>query len=365
MTTFEVDNVDSAKYPLPVAKDMLELVTTAIGVKPESCSKPLEDLSPVKFFWPIRNSLLEAVHTSYDKHYPLTLSPDIIWQCVAQGFAIHVNKNAEKLRHMFVTHREKKKLKVRRDDFVKGSSENDWEKAFGAFSDEIRENIGDDIHGLLTPDFSTTGPVEKAASQVVLMNTFKEYFNFEASSFCGIPSVTLEGSVEDWEKISEKTLSLSRFDFQQWTDAVKPILDEFVNASSGVVNKKFWQSLYKLTDMSGGPCITGWIVALFPYIGSRLEDMRPNPYLLSWGRGAGPFSGITTKSIPPGAVSTPFTWQYYKEELEMYFYAGFLGVGQDKKTLALKPLIGWAVVGKEEEEKSKMGQRMCYGLPQV
>ena len=26
----------------------------------------------------------------------------------------------------------------------------------------------------------------------------------------------------------------------------------------------------------------------------------------------------------------------------MYFYAGFLGVGQDKKSLSLQPVIGWA-----------------------
>ena len=352
MATFEVDNVKRAENPLPVAKDMLELITTKIQVKPESCCKLSANINPLKS-WSNQNSFVEAVHTAYQSHYPLTLSPDIIWQCVAQGFAIHVNKNAEKLRHMFVAHEGKKKLMVRMDSFVKGSPDNNWERAFGAFSDEIRKNIGAEIHDLLTPDFSTTGPVEKAASQIVLMNTFKEYFQYGLYTQCGIPSITLEGTTEDWNKLREKTLSLSRFDFQWWTDAVKPILDEFVNASSGVVNKEFWQTIFKVSGGSGGPYITGWVVTLFPYIGHSREFMRPNRLLESWGQSR----GVTTNSFPPGSVCTPFMWQYFEEEFDMYFYAGFLGVGQDKKTLALKPVIGWAVVDKEEEEKSKMEQR--------
>ena len=355
MSTFEVDDVKRDENPLPVAKDMMDLITTKIQVKPESCCKLSADINPVKS-WSALNSFVEAVHTAYQSHYPLTLSPDIIWQCVAQGFAIHVNKNAEKLRHMFVAHEGKKKLEVRRDDFVKGSPDNDWEQAFGTFSDEIEKNVGDEIHSLLTPDFSTTGPVEKAASQVVLMNTFKEYFNYGLPTRCGIPSITLEGTTEDWSQLRRKALSLSRFDFQWWTDAVKPILDEFVNASSGVVNKEFWQTIYKVFGGSGGPFITGWVLTLFPYVGYKKEYARPNGYLQSWGQ-SGEFHGITTGSFPPGTVSTPFTWKYFEEEFDMYFYAGFLGFGQDKKTLALKPVIGWAVVDKEEEEKSKMGRR--------
>ena len=257
---------------------------------------------------------------------------------------------------MFVAHEGKKQLVIRVDDFIKGSPDNDWEQALGTFSDEIRKNVGDEIHGLLTPDFSTTGPVEKAASQVVLMNTFKEYFEFICCTSCGIPSITLEGTVEDWKKLREKTLSLSRFDFQWWTDAVKPILDEFVNASSGVVNKEFWQAIYKVSGGSGGPYITGWVVTLFPYVGHSQEFMKPNRLLQSWGQSRA-FGGITTDSFPSGSVCTPFMWQYFEEEFDMYFYAGFLGVGQDKKTLALKPVIGWAVVDKEEEEKSKLEQR--------
>ena len=129
-----------------------------------------------------------------------------------------------------------------------------------------------------------------------------------------------------------------------------------MNASSGVVNKKFWQTIYKESGGSGGPYITGWVVTLFPYVGYSQEFIKPNRFLQTWQSRA--YGGVQTVDFPPGSVCTPFIWQYLEEEFDMYFYAGFHGVGQDKKTLALKPVIGWAVVDKEEEEKSKMEQKV-------
>ena len=355
--TFEVDKVKRATASCRKA-GLQAILTNKIQVNPESHSKFPEHLDPVDV-GRLRNSFVGAVHAAYHSHYPLVLSPDMIWQCVAQGFAIHVNKNAEKLRHLFVAHEGKKKIVVRRDEFVKGSPDNDWEGALGDFSEEIRKNVGNEIHGILTPEFSTTGPVERAAAQVVMMDAFKEYFEYMCMTMCGIPEITLEGTVEDWKKLREKALSLARFDLQWWIDPLKPILDEFVNAASGKITKKFWQSIYKISDGSGGPYITGWVVTLFPYLGRDVKKMHTNSYLKSWGT-VSCFHGVTTDSFPSGSVSTPFTWQYFAEEFEMYFYAGFLGVGQDKKSLSLQPVIGWAVVDKEEEEKAKMTQRRAF-----
>ena len=79
----------------------------------------------------------------------------------------HVNANAEKLRSMFVKH---ETLSVRRDDFVNGADPNNpWPEVFAEFSEQIRQHIGAESHDLLTPEFTTTGPNEKASSQVILM----------------------------------------------------------------------------------------------------------------------------------------------------------------------------------------------------
>ncbi len=57
------------------------------------------------------------------------------------------------------------------------------------------------------------------------------------------------------------------------------------------------------------------------------KHMRQNSYLDSWNQqdDSAIFPrGVTTRMFPNGTVSTPFIWQYFSEEFEMYFYAGFL-----------------------------------------
>lgn len=48
------------------------------------------------------NPLVSAVHLAFSRHLPLTLSPDVIWLTIVQGFSNHVNQNAESLRPRLV-----------------------------------------------------------------------------------------------------------------------------------------------------------------------------------------------------------------------------------------------------------------------
>ena len=336
MSTFPVDQVSRATKPLPQENFEKVVISHTGGVKPESFSKPtrvpFEDQEGV-------NAFIAAVHTAYALHYPLVLSPDAIWMCIAQGLAQHISANADKLRSMFVEHEGKKELNVRRDDFIKGSPLNPWQEVFDEFSKQIQKHVGQKTHDLLTPEFSTTGPVEKAAAQVVLMNSFKEYFSYTVTTSCGIPEITLEGTVEDWKKLREKALGLAQYDLDWWIDALRPILDQFVAAASGDVNQQFWSTTYKQINTSGGPYISGWIVTLFPYIGQM--ELYRNRFLKGWETRQ--FISMTTASCPPGVVCTPFKWQYLEQEFPMHFYAGFMAATQDPDTLAIYPEIGWAV----------------------
>ncbi len=40
--------------------------------------------------------------SAFSEHRPLLLTPDTIWMTIAQGFAQHINNNAERLRYQFV-----------------------------------------------------------------------------------------------------------------------------------------------------------------------------------------------------------------------------------------------------------------------
>ena len=149
------------------------------------------------------HALLTAMKLSFYEHFPLCLSPDAIWITLARGFALHVNEHAEALRHRFVAHSGQKELKVVRSDFSPGA-ENPWPEVFAEFSDQIANETGG-MSELVQADFSTTGPVERAVSNLMVMETFKSYFEYIMYAGCGTPFITLTGTVEDWSKLRERT----------------------------------------------------------------------------------------------------------------------------------------------------------------
>lgn len=320
----------------------------------ESCSQYSGRLVAFVNFHPV----VAAIHYAFNDHRPLCLSPDIIWLLISQGLANHINANAEQLRPEFVKHQGKIKIEVRRDDFVKGSPENPWNEVFGAFSAAIRHQVGEVTHELLIPTFSTTGLVEKAAAEIVLLDAMQFYFEYELRTLCGIPKIKLEGTVTDWQELLKRIKELAQFGLQWWIDSLIPILDEFITAAQGKSNKRFWQSMYKFNDGSGGPYITGWITAFFPYLKHRKtgKASQQNPWLIKGGSQLQELlypiensnddtfgHGLTTEAFPSGLAKAPFVWKYHRLSYKMEFLGGFVGVRQDLNYLFLRPEIGWAV----------------------
>ena len=277
------------------------------------------------------------------------LSPDDVWLCIAQGFATHVNRNADVLRGAFVRHEGKAKIAVRRDEFVKGSPSNDWAGVFSELSDRIRDHVGK-TRDLVVADFSTSGIVERVASEVVLFDAMQSYFDYRTTTLCGIPEITLLGTVEDWISIRRRASLLAEFDLSHWTKALLPVLDQIVSTAQGSVDRSFWRSFYKWNDASGGPYVTGWINVLFPYV--ETQDFSAtqrqacwNDSATSWGSGTNRAfgSGPAVHDFPVGLSSAPFVWNYLRTKIPMVFTGGFLGISQNATTGAVRPAIGWAI----------------------
>jgi hypothetical protein len=380
-TTFEVSNVRPATEPLPEVSYKEAVEAQIPPAKPlnnlgandrkqhpsqpqdlpaapavrsvESCSRYHGRLLDQVAYHPV----VAAVHLAFMDHRPLCLSPDTIWLMIIQGVANHINANAKKLQRSIISHRGKIAIEVRRDDFVKGSPENPWAEVFNEFSMQIRDHIGPKID-LFVPGFSTTGPVERAAAEVVLLDAMQCYFEYEVHTLCGIPTITLAGTPKDWKTLTERVQAFRKLGLRSWLDVVSPILEQFSRAAQGHVDQTFWRSIYKLNDRSGGPVITGWITAFFPY----LKDYRtkhatvPVNEFFKIGRGnldamLNPdhernrqwACGPTTEQFPSGLSKAPFIWKYFDRHFDMEFLGGFVGVAQDEETLTLRPEIGWAV----------------------
>jgi hypothetical protein len=411
----------------------------------EACSRYCGQLIAGVPFHPV----VAAAHRAFMDHRPLCLSPDIIWLMICQGVANHINANAEELRPKIVSHQVKITIHVRRDEFVKGSPENPWAEAIEEFTGKVRQHIGS-AFDLFQPNFSTTGPVERAAAGIVLLDAMQSYFTYDMDTFCGIPAITLEGTPEDWQAIADRAEQFAFLDLEWWLEPLRAVLRQFVAAAQGNVDRPFWQSLYKYRDESGGPMITGWISTLFPYLTESQTDLTEsqtdltesqtglaahrNPYLtLELQRAKDPDGafdgehddididnehddidfddehddidfdeedsddfdeldddnsdldqdsdedyrderlvgawlrpkpnrrrdvedrdadfgwGPCISNLPSGVSRAPFHWDYLDRSFDMEFLGGFLGVSQDKDTLAVKPEIGWAVREAPEE----------------
>jgi len=338
--TLSVANVEKNKNPLSKmnAKKSIEAL---LGEKTvESCSSYNEDIC----YSPPYHSFVAAAHMAFDKHYPLCLSPDIFWLLITQGFAKIVNNNSEQMRKYFISHEGKKEIEVVNNLLVKGKIDNPWSDVFDDFSQAIEENIGTENHRNIVVRFSTTGKIEKAANEVVLMDSMQSYFDCSVRTLCGIPEIMLEGEVEDWKKLLDATQKIMKSYKTTWFEKVIPLLSEIVETAKGKSNSSFWNDFYKLDSGSGGPYITGWIVNMFPYLCSTdwntgtKRDVN-NTYVD--GKNS-LFSGITHDKFPSGLSSVPFKWKYFLDVFDMTFIAGFTGVEQNEQGF-LRPKIGWAV----------------------
>jgi hypothetical protein len=196
-------------------------------------------------------------------------------------------------------------------------------------------------------DFSTTSPVIRTASQVVMMDAFQQYFNYELAFICGIPSITVQGSVNDWVKIRERVDVMANFHLDWWTDRLKPICDGFIATVQGTPSQRFWKHIYSPKEMYGGDCITGWLADLFPYVKHPITDAPTvrNPILDIPRTNLTEKDGLSSSAIPAGLSQAPFTvTSGSNESKEFNIVAGFFGVRQQADSGQVEPEIGWAVV---------------------
>ena len=298
-----------------------------------------------------KDTFYKCIIDAYAKHQPITLSPDMIWLLICQGFSRYVNAHAEEMRPLFVSHSGKEDLVVlAQSDLLSGKA--DWEKLMNDFSAQIEKNTKTDIAKTITADFSTTTLAERIASQTTLMESVKSYFDYTVIYIkCGIPNITIEGTPDDWQRVIEKTKNLQSYKIGTWLNDLEPILNEFVKAAEGKPRQEFWQNIVKkkkIDELNRGGCsltkptmIDGWILKFFPdKDGNTLDSIS------------------ASQSMPDEYVCTGFKYMVLApngsvlKETNMEIFAGFIGAKVDTLTKSLAPKIGWQVRVAETEQDS-------------
>ena len=299
-----------------------------------------------------KDVFFQTIVRAYAEHRPLVLSPDMVWLLISQGFARYVNAHSDELRDQIVSHTEKMDLVVETKKNLL-YEDADWKKLIAGFAAQINEYTKGDVAKTITADFTTTGVTERIVSQVTLMETVKTYFDYVVHYMgCGIPSITLMGTPQDWQKVLEKTEQLEKYGMGDWFKSLKPILTEFIKASEGKPNQAFWQNMVKkenpdklvgnkVCDFRKPTVLDGWMLKLFPDENGLTLDQVPHIH-----------------EMPSERVYVDFRYQVIDiangnviVDTPMELIAGYIGTEVDTLTHALTPKMGWMVRQIESNEK--------------
>lgn len=296
--------------------------------------------------------LFEMLRIAYADHRPVVLSPDAIWLVISQGFSRYVNAHAEEMRSLLVSHEGKQDLTILSQKDLLTEDVN-WAALLDDFALQLGKNTKGDLAETITADFSTTGTTERIASQVVMMDVFKQYFNYQVLYIvCGIPYITLTGTPQDWQRVLSKTQKLKTYQgIASWIEQLEPILKEFVVASEGKPRQVFWQSIVRqkrVGELRGGGCspdkptrLDGWFLKLFPDKDGKVLESVPYDY----------------RYMPSEMVRVGFKYKKVDgkgqmlSEMPMDLWAGFVGIDLNDNTQELTPRIGWLVRTSNEEEE--------------
>ena len=294
------------------------------------------------------HTIFEGFYQAYVNHCPIVLSPDIFWNLIIQGFTRHVLANSDKLKDKFVNFEGKKEINIDNSNYptIEDIPQKKWEQDIKTYIEKITDYVGKEFINLIKPDFSTTNELIAQVGQINIMSCMKNFFSYtSAYGGCGYPKITLEGKVEDYLKLKDKTMKLKKYDLDFWIDEIIPILDNIIETRKGNVDKEFWKKFYYNVEgsISGSDPnevikvknIKGWICKFVPY-----DTTKERRYSLESLPFKGPFM-----ALPKDILSSPIVMKNIitGKDTELVCRAGFMGMEQDEKTYEMKPFFGWYI----------------------
>jgi hypothetical protein len=297
------------------------------------------------------NGLVSAIVKAYNTHHNLVLRPDDIWQAILTQFSFYVNANAEALRDKFVDFEGKKKLVIATGGTL-------FTVDFGTMAkrmvdEQISTNLKDpEVTQWLLPSFTTTIDADRVAAAVTIMSTLQAYFEYGFRLSCGIPNVTLLGTVEDWKILREKIDGLLKYEvdgkesiMQKWHGLLSKVVDEFVKSAEGKPNLEFWDTVAHHEGGGSGPSyLSGWVTVFACFKANGMWQVY-NHNKDDWPR-------IDSKKIAEGAVSVPVELDDNGTLYDANMIAGqmaFSVVGDELDTV--QPRNDWCFAIKREAKK--------------
>ena len=292
--------------------------------------------------------LVGVATTAYNKHYDLVWRPDDVWQAILTQFSLYVTHNSEKLRDKFVDFKGKRELQI--EAFGTLFTVDFGNVARRMVDEQIVKNIKDpSIADWLIPKFSTTTENDRIVASVSVMATLQSYFDYRCCIMCGLPSITLLGSVDDWKLLRSKIDRLLEFDtkdglMKKWLELLTVVLDEFVETKCGVDNMEFWDRICHYISGGSGPTyLSGWITtfAVFNEDGEWQGDKREARVDLGRRVVQTDWPVVDTQDVPAGAIGVPVFIDDNGTQYDGHMIAGHFAY--DGYDTTVQPRADWCI----------------------
>ena len=259
--------------------------------------------------------------------------PEDILLCITRICSDYVNEVPELCRKLFVEHEGKKTLSVNIDEIPPVDGKDKWDSVIEKWNDLVKSTVKDDsFMKNMTCDFSTSTYVDKICSMIQIMDTTKSYLAFECRAMCGIPSVKLYGSYEDWVQLKVQCENLSNFfgdEVKEYLDSkIIPILDNLIETRRADPDPEWWGHIANKDTIYGSGISfkwNGWATHLFPSVNldpffDRKEEEKQKVII-----GFFNLSGISS-----GVTDVPVTFKNNGTDLNFKICSGFQGVHQNE-----------------------------------
>jgi len=216
----------------------------------------------------------DTLLTAYNNHWVLKTTPEDWWLTISQKIAMTIDREANhpNVRSFFVNHEGKKRLVV---DAGASIYQTDYPSFFREMSRQIRANINKPGYtDAMETDFSSSTPEQKIVSNIMLMYSFKEYFDYVSNLFCGIPGVEMMGSEADWQNMITKLERVEtilepleeQLKLGKWFRSSRRVLQKLLDTFRGNPDQDWWLRIMTMKHQGGsggGTYIDGWYVREF------------------------------------------------------------------------------------------------------
>ena len=254
------------------------------------------------------------------------------------ALAIDENSKNPKVRSFFVHHDDKKELRV---NVAPGTLPHrvDYSSFFDQMTHLIDQNVN--VTGYvdaIRSDFSTSTKMHKIISEITVMSSTQEFFDFTGGTFCGIPNVEMLGTLKDWQNLKKKVLNLKRIlrtimkhiELTDFFDQLPTICDKLIETYTGTslnATTEWWSHIFNKEERygsGGGTFYNGWFIEQFLNLGS----------VRNFG------------AVPTGLVTVPMKLKDNQMEENSTLVAGIAGITIDQ-TSGNIPIVqanhGWAM----------------------